>query len=111
MTDRIIAVLLGLLLVCGLGFTAYTEHKRAQEAAGKVEGLTTALAATQAALDAYAASAKQATARASTNQTRVTHALQTHPDWTSTSVPDDVWDSLYGNRPRSASGVSASAVR
>ncbi|WP_143136137.1 hypothetical protein [Burkholderia ubonensis] len=111
MTDRIIAVLLGLLLVGGLGFAAYAEHSRAQEAEAKVEGLTTALAASQAALDVYATSARAAATRASTNQTRVTNALQTHPDWTRTSVPDDVWDSLYGNRPAASAGDTASAVR
>ncbi|WP_321932631.1 hypothetical protein [Burkholderia cenocepacia] len=110
-TDRIIAVLLGLLLMGGLSFTAYTEHSRAQAAEAKVEGLTTALAASQAALDAYATSARAAATRASTNQTRVANALQTHPDWTRTAVPNDVWDSLYGNRPGAASGSAAPTVR
>ncbi|HDR9131378.1 hypothetical protein [Burkholderia vietnamiensis] len=111
MTDRIIAALLGLLLVGGLGFTAYTEHQRANSEADKVSTLTAALAASQAALEAYTASMSKATTRASTNQRNVSNALSSHPEWTSTPVPDDVFASLYGNRPHAASGGTAPALR
>ncbi|MEX3785577.1 hypothetical protein [Paraburkholderia sp. BR14374] len=109
--DRILLALAGLLVLCGLGAAIYIEHERANAAEQQVLTLTASLAASQAALDAYTASAQKAAKTAATNQTKVNNALQAHPDWTSTSVPDDVWDSLYGNRPSKASGVVAAPVR
>lgn len=111
MTDRIIAVLLGLLFVGGLGFAAYAEHQRANAAQQQVASLTASLAANKAAIDAYTHAAQQTVARASTNQTKVSNALQANPDWSSTAVPDAVWDSLYGNRPAASAGDTAPAVR
>jgi hypothetical protein len=108
--DRIIAALALLLVLAGLGFAVYVEHERADTAESKVSALSASLAASQAAFDAYKTAQTLTQARAATNQKKVDNALQAHPDWTSTVVPADVFDSLYGNRPRAASSQPASAV-
>jgi hypothetical protein len=108
--DRLLIALAGLLVLSGLGTAVYVEHTRAEKASEQVATLTASLVASQAAFDAYKTAQAVTQARASTNQTKVTHALQAHPDWTSTAVPDDVFDGLYGNRPHAASGVPASGV-
>jgi len=110
LVDRILIALAGLLVLCGLAGAVYIEHQRAEALEDKVQTLTAAAAASQAALDAYTNASKQTQARASTNQQKVTSALKANPDWTSTRVPDDVWDSLYGNRPAVAAASAASAV-
>ncbi|WP_250865856.1 hypothetical protein, partial [Caballeronia sp. INSB1] len=89
----------------------HVEHERADTAEAQVATLSASLAASQASLDAYSRSMQSAAKTATTNQTKVTNALKANPDWTSTAVPDDVWDSLYGNRPAAASRQPASAVR
>jgi hypothetical protein len=109
--DKVLAYLLALAVLVGLAGAVYIEHDRADAAEAQVATLSASLAASQASLDAYSKSMQSAAKTASTNQTKVTHALQANPDWTSTAVPDDVWDSLYGNRTGKASGQPASAVR
>jgi hypothetical protein len=108
--DRIIAVLVGLLILGGLAGAVYIEHERADAAEAQVADLSASLAASQASLDAYVAATKVTQARATTNQTKVTNALAANPSWRDTAVPDDVYDSLYGNRPTRAKPSAASAV-
>lgn len=108
--ERVIAALLAILVMVGLGFAVYVEHERADAAEDKVAGLSASLAASQAALDAYATAAKATAQRAATNQKKVSSALQANPDWTRTSVPDDVFNSLYGNRPGAAASSPAASV-
>jgi hypothetical protein len=109
--ERIIAALLGLLVVVGLGFAVYIEHERADKAEDKVESLSASLAASQAALDAFKTAQAATQARAATNQKKVDNALAANPDWTRTPVPDDVFDSLFGNRPNAAAASAASDVQ
>lgn len=108
--ERIIAALLGLLVVVGLGFAVYIEHERADEATEKVASLSASLAASQEALDAFKTAQAETQKRAATNQKKVDNALAANPDWSSTPVPDDVFNSLYDNRPHAASAVAASAL-
>jgi len=109
---RVLAVLLALALLvgAGLGVVAYTEHQRAEKLTEQNTALQQSLASTQAAFDAYATATKQATQRAVTNQKKVSDALASHPDWRDEPVPDDVFDSLFGNRPRASTEQPASAV-
>ena len=111
LADKVIAALLALVVFMGLGAAVYIEHERADTAEAQVATLSASLAASQASLDAYTASVQKAVKTASTNQTKVTNALKANPDWADTAVPDDVWDSLYGNRPSAASRQPASEVR
>lgn len=105
--DRILIALVVVLTLVGLVGAVYIEHERADAAEDKVAGLTASLAASQAALDAYAKASAVTQQRAATNQKKVTSALQANPDWTSTRVPDDVWSSLYGNRPAASSPAAS----
>jgi type II secretory pathway pseudopilin PulG len=106
----LIAALVALVILTGLGAAVYIEHERADKATEQVEALTASLAASQAALDAYSKAQAVTQKRAVTNQKKVDNALASNPDWTSTRVPDDVWSSLFDNRPGAASGVAASGV-
>lgn len=108
--DKVLAYLLALAVVVGLAGAVYIEHERADAAADQVAALSASLAASQASLDAYVAASKVTQARAATNQTKVSNALAANPSWRDTAVPDDVFNSLYGNRPNAASGQPASAV-
>jgi uncharacterized protein HemX len=109
-TDKVIAALAALLVFLGLGFALYIEHNRAEAATEKVESLTASLVASQSALTAYTEATKQTLARAATNQKKVSNALAANPVARDTPVPDDVFDSLYGNRPRAAVAKPASGV-
>jgi len=116
LTTKILAAALsGLLLIAvALGGYAWYEHvhmttldQQLSDEKANSANLALSLASSQAALDAYTKATQAAQQRAATNQSKVDHALKANPDWTSTAVPDDVWDSLYGNRPGSAAGASA----
>jgi hypothetical protein len=108
--DKLLIYSAGFLVLLGLGGAVYIEHERAEKLEDKVQTLTAEAAASQAALDAYTKASAVTQKRAATNQTKVSNALASNPDWTSTRVPDDVWDSLYGNRPHAATGNAASGV-
>lgn len=108
--ERILLYLLAFAVLVGLAGAVYIEHERADKAEEQVASLSASLAASQAALGAYQASMQTATKTAATNQKKVDNALAANPDWTRTVVPDDVFDSLYGNRPHAASAVAASTV-
>lgn len=112
------AVVVLALAALALGSYGWFEHSRnatleskLSDEQAKSASLALSLARSQAAFDAYVTASKKTQERASTNQKKVNDALNANPDWRDEPVPDDVFDSLYGNRPgtaaRPASGVAA----
>lgn len=107
---KILAAAVAVFALLALGLGGYGWYEHAHNAALTTDlhteqannaALTQNLAASQASLSAYTAANRVTQDRASTNQKAVTHAIQAHPDWGSQPVPDDVYASLYGNRPGS----------
>jgi hypothetical protein len=106
------------LIALALGGYGWFEYSRNAELAQQLSdeqdknaALALSLAASQGAFDAYIKATKATQVRASTNQTKVNDALKANPAWRDEPVPDAVFDSLFGNRPgtatRPASGVPA----
>jgi|GEM_PF-2793197 len=71
----------------------------------KVVVLDHTLVATRHSLNVYMARARATAALADTKKKELTRALESHPDWRDTPVPDAVFDSLY--KDRGAKGTAA----
>lgn len=117
---KILAAAVVVLALTALALGGYGWYERTRAATldqklsdeqAKSASLAQSLAASQAAFDAYVTASRATQQRADHNQKAVNDALNAHPDWRDEPVPDDVFDSLFGNRPgteaRPASGVAA----
>jgi hypothetical protein len=94
---KALIVALAVAAVCAAGSFMLWRHDASALVKAKqdVQNLTLSLKATDAAMDAKSKALKAAQARARKSKQELEDALKANPDWSSTSVPGSVWNSLH----------------
>ena len=104
LVTKVLAGLLVALLVLGGVQTVRLHLAKAEAASAKLEAKTSKASAD--ALGKYIDKSRQTDQAAATAKGNLDAALNANRDWSSTPVPDDVWDSLFHDLP-AASGSAA----